>query len=133
MIRERLRLYSLLNLAGDVFLLIFSFILAYLLIWGHFKPNFQIYFLKASVALLLCWIITALVLKLYGGEQYEFFGRSLPKHFLAIIFHALLLSIVVFLIKDFTISRILFIYAYLLFVFLDVLFRLCLIYVFRYR
>lgn len=129
MIQERLRFYSLLNLAADVFLLIASFFLAYLFIWGHFKPSFTSFFIKASVALLLCWGITALVLKLYSRKPNEQFGRSLPKHFLAIIIHAVLLSLLVFLVRDFNVSRILFVYGYLLFVFFDTLLRLGLIYV----
>jgi hypothetical protein len=133
MFQEKLRFYSKLNLVGDILLLIVSFILAYLFIWGHFRPNVQIYFLRVSAALLLCWIFTAWVLNLYAPERYERFARSLPKYFLAIIFHAMLLSIVVFLIKDFQITRILFVYGYVLFVFLDMLLRLCLIYVLRQR
>ena len=127
------RFYSLLNLTGDVFLLIFSFILSYLFIWGNFKPNFQYYFLNVCVALLLCWLITAVLLELYARERYEQFGRSLPKHFQAILIHAALLSIVVFFVKDFMISRMLFVYGYLIFVFLDTLLRLGLIYLLRHR
>ena len=131
MFTEKLRFNSLVNPAADAFLLISSFIIAYLFIWGHFKPEFGIYFFKASVALLLCWSVTAVVLKLYAHKRYEEFGRALPKHFQAIFFHAALLSLVVFLVKDFTITRILFIFSYLLFVFLDTLLRLCLTYLVR--
>lgn len=131
MLRERLRFYSLINLLGDIFLLIFSFILAYLLIWGHFKPNFHTFFLKVSVALLLCWIITALILKLYTPERFEQFERSLTKHFQAIILHAMLISFTVLVIKDFALTRNLFVYAYFIFVFLDTALRLGLMYVLR--
>jgi len=130
---EKSRLYSLVNPAADVFLLIASFFLAYLFIWGHFRPDLGKYFITASVALLFCWSITALLLRLYAGDRNGQFGRSLPKHFLALIIHAVFLSLLVFLVAEFSITRILFIFSYLLFVFLDTLLRLCLIYVVRLR
>lgn len=131
MIRERLRFYSLVNLLGDIFLLIFSFILAYYLIWGHFKPNFYNFFFKVSAALLLCWIITALALKLYSPDRFEQFERSLTKHFQAIVLHAMLVSLAVLLVKDFNVTRMLFVYAYFIFVFLDTCLRLGLMYMLR--
>jgi hypothetical protein len=134
MITERLRFYSWLNQVGDIFLLIFSFILACILIWGsHFGPDFPAYFIKVLVAVVLCWSITALLLKLYAPARYKQYGRSLSKHFQAIAFFAMLLAGVVFLYKDFQITRVLFIYAFLLFVFLDTLLRLCFTYLLRRR
>jgi FlaA1/EpsC-like NDP-sugar epimerase len=134
MITERLRFYSWLNQVGDIFLLIFSFILACILIWGsHFRPDFPIYFIKVLVAVVLCWGVTALLLKLYAPGRYKQYGRSLAKHFQAIAFFAVLLAVVVFLYKDFQITRVLFIDAFLLFVFLDTLLRLCFIYLLRRR
>ncbi len=131
MLKEKLRLYLLINILGDIFLLIFSFLLGYIFIWGYFKPNFQIFFFKVSFALIACWLLAALFLKLYSRERFEQFERSLAKHFQAIILHAMLISTVVLLVKDFNVSRVLFIYGYFLFVFLDTLARLGLMYVLR--
>jgi len=131
MLREKLRFYSLINLLGDIFILIFSFLIGYLFIWGHFKPNFSIFFFKVSFALIACWLVASLFLKLYSPERFEQFERSFSKHFQAIILHAMLISTVVLLVKDFNVSRILFIYGYFLFVFFDTLARLGLMYVLR--
>src|SRR5690349_23811471 len=131
MLREKLRLYLLINILGDIFLLIFSFLLGYIFIWGHFKPNFQIFFFKVSFALIACWLIAALFLKLYSRERFEQFERSLSKHFQAIILHAMLISTVVLLVKDFNVSRVLFVYGYFLFVFFDTLARFILMYFLR--
>ncbi len=49
MLREKLRLYYLINILGDIFILIFSFLIGYLFIWGYFKPNFKIFFFKVSL------------------------------------------------------------------------------------
>lgn len=131
MLREKLRLYYLINILGDIFILIFSFLIGYLFIWGYFKPNFKIFFFKVSFALIACWLVAAFFLKLYSRERFEQFERSLSKHFQAIVFHAMLISMVVLLVRDFNVTRILFIYGYFLFVFLDTLARLGLMYLLR--
>src|SRR6476659_2628953 len=131
MLREKLRLYYLINILGDIFILIFSFFIGYLFIWGYFKPNFKIFFFKVSFALIACWLVAAFFLKLYSRERFEQFERSLSKHFQAIVFHAMLISMVVLLVRDFNVTRILFIYGYFLFVFLDTLARLGLMYLLR--
>ncbi|MEO5674668.1 MAG: undecaprenyl-phosphate glucose phosphotransferase [Chitinophagales bacterium] len=131
MFKEKLRVYLLLNILGDIFLLIFSFLLGYIFIWGHFKPNFLDFFFKVSFALIACWLLAALFLRLYSPERFEQFERSLAKHFQAILLHAMLISTVVLLVKDFNVSRVLFIYGYFLFVFLDTLARFGLMYMLR--
>src|SRR5450432_3436134 len=109
MLREKLRLYLLINILGDLFLLIFSFLLGYIFIWGEFKPNFLEFFYKVSFALIACWLVAALFLQLYSRERFEQFEKSLTKHFQAIILHAMLISTVVLLVKDFNVTRNLFI------------------------
>ncbi len=128
MLREKFRFYSVINLFGDIFLLLFSFLIGYLLIWGHFKPNFKEFFFKASFALVVCWLVVSYFLKLYTPQRFEQFEKSFSKHFQAIIFHAMVVSTVVLLLKNFSMSRILFVYGYFLFICLDTLLRLGLMY-----
>ena len=120
-VSEKLRYYSRVNLAGDVVILVSSFLAAYLIIWNKFRPDFPYYFTKVIVAILLCWGITSLVFRLYARAGFEKFRRTLPKHFLALLFNAVLLVPLIYFVCDFTVSRILFIYAYALFVVLDTL------------
>src|SRR4030095_15584328 len=124
MLSEKFRLYSVINLLGDVFLLIFSFLIGYLLIWGHFKPNFKDFFFKASFALVACWLIVAYFLRLYTPQRFEQFEKSFSKHFQAIVLHAMLVSTMVLLLKNFSMSRILFIYGYFFFIISDTTLRL---------
>ena len=131
MLREKFRFYSIINLLGDVSLLIISFLVGYLLIWGHFKPNFKEFFFKASFALIVCWLVVAFFLKLYTPQRFEQFEKSFSKHFQAIIFHAMLVSTVVLLLKNFSISPILFIYGYFFFIIFDTLLRLGLMYLLK--
>jgi putative colanic acid biosysnthesis UDP-glucose lipid carrier transferase len=122
--KEKFRFYAFLNLVGDISLLIFSFLVGYLIIWGHFKPNFPVFFVKISSALIICWLIVAWFLKLYSAERFQQFERSFSKHFQAIVFHAMLVSFTVLVIKNFAVSRILFISGYFIFIVLDTLLRL---------
>lgn len=124
MLREKFRFYSLLNLIGDVGLLIISFLIAYLYIWGNFKPNFPIFFFKVAAALIGGWLLIAFILRLYTPERFEQFEKSFSKHFQAILFHAMFLSLMILLIRDFQLSRVLFIYGYIIFIILDTLMRL---------
>lgn len=131
MLREKFRFYSIINLLGDISLLIISFLVGYLLIWGHFKPNFKEFFFKASFALIACWLVVAFFLKLYTPQRFEQFEKSFSKHFQAIVFHAMLVSTVVLLLKNFSISPILFIYGYFFFIIFDTLLRLGLMYLLK--
>ncbi len=130
---EKLRYYSRVNLAGDIVILISSFLAAYLLIWNRLRPDFPYYFTKLIAAILLCWGITSLVLRLYARAGFEKFRRTLPKHFLALLLNAILLVPLIYFVCDFTVSRILFIYAYILFAVLDTLLLLAIGFVLRRR
>src|SRR6187549_1705635 len=104
MLRKKLRVYLPLIILGGIFLLISSFLLAYILIWDHFKPNFLNFFVRVSFTLIASWLIASGVLKLYSPGRIKQFKRSLGKHFQAVVLHALLISIVVFMVKDFNVS-----------------------------
>ena len=131
MLREKFRFYSLINLIGDISLLILSFLIAYLVNWNHFKPNFTIFFFKVSAALIAGWLLIAFIMRLYSPERFEQFEKSFSKHFQAILYHAMFLSLAVLLIKDFQVSRILYVYGYIFFIVLDTLMRLGLMYILR--
>jgi len=131
MIREKFRLYSFVNLFGDIILLLFSFFLGYLVIWGGIKPNFRDFVLQASFIMVGCWVVVSYFLKLYTPQRFEQFEKSFSKHFQAILLHAMLLSTVVQLIANFSWPGILFFYAYFFFLILDTLLRFALMYQLR--
>jgi undecaprenyl-phosphate galactose phosphotransferase/putative colanic acid biosynthesis UDP-glucose lipid carrier transferase len=131
MLREKFRFYSLINLIGDVTLLIGSFLLAYLMIWDNFKPNFPIFFFKVSSALIGGWLLIAFILRLYSPERFEQFEKSFSKHFQAILFHAMFLSLMILLIRDFQLTRNLFMWGYIIFIVLDTLMRFGLMFILR--
>src|SRR5215467_5276053 len=131
MLREKFRFYSLINLIGDISLLIISFLIGYWLNWHHFKPNFPIFFFKVSAALIGGWLLIAFIIRLYSPERFEQFEKSFSKHFQANLFHSMYLSLAVLLFRDFQLSRLLFIYGYIIFVVLDTLMRLGLMFILR--
>lgn len=112
MLREKFRLYSIINLFGDIFLLLLSFLLGYLIIWGDFKANFRDFFLQASLAMTVCWLVVSYFLELYTPKRFEQFEKSFSKHFQAIVFHAMLLSTVILLFTSYSWPGILFLYGY---------------------
>lgn len=124
MIREKFRLYSIANLLGDIFLLLLSFLIGYLIIWGEIKSNFRELFIQASIAMVLCWLVVAYFLELYTPKRFEQFEKSFSKHFQAIVFHAMLLSTVILLFTPYTWPGILFLYGYFCFIILDTLLRI---------
>jgi Undecaprenyl-phosphate glucose phosphotransferase len=115
----------------DLILLIGSFLIGYLIIWGNFKPNFSEFFLNVSLALVISWLLVAYILKLYSPQRFEKFEKSFSSHFQTILGHMMLISTVVLLLKDFSISRILFAYGYAIFIISDTLLRLCLLFLMR--
>lgn len=131
MFREKLRAFAIVNLIGDLLLLLVSFLIAYLMIWGHFRPNFDIFFFKVSAALIGCWLIVIPILRIYDTEVMEKFERSLSRHLQAIILHALLVSLTTLLVRDFAVNRILFVLGYALFAVSDFLFRLGILYLIK--
>ncbi|MCS6916886.1 MAG: undecaprenyl-phosphate glucose phosphotransferase [Chitinophagales bacterium] len=131
MFREKFRAFALLSLAGDLTILLLSFLSAYLIIWGHFRPNFDIFFLKVSAALVGCWVIVVLVLRVYATDVMEQFERALSRHIQAIILHALLIALTTLLIRDFAVNRILFILGYALFAAFDILFRIGMLFIIK--
>jgi CDP-diglyceride synthetase len=133
MVRERLRFLSLINLAGDALLLVFSFIAAYYSIWHHIMPNAEIFLIKVAIALLLCWGVTSFTLRLYSHDRDESSAELLLKHFLTLLVSAVLLSLMVYSVIEFSLTRILFIYGYFLFAVLDTFFRLCVLFMIRRR
>ncbi|MBK9729739.1 MAG: undecaprenyl-phosphate glucose phosphotransferase [Chitinophagaceae bacterium] len=124
MLREKFRLYSIINLFGDIFLLLLSFLLGYLIIWGDFKANFRDFFLQASLAMTVCWLVVSYFLELYTPKRFEQFEKSFSKHFQAIVFHAMLLSTVILLFTSYSWPGILFLYGYFFFIILDTLLRI---------
>ncbi|HUM48161.1 MAG TPA: undecaprenyl-phosphate glucose phosphotransferase [Chitinophagales bacterium] len=131
MIREKFRLYSIINLFGDIILLVFSFLLGYLIIWGDFKANFRDFFLQATISMVICWLIVAYFLELYTPKRFEQFEKSFSKHFQAIVFHAMLLSTVILLFTNYGWPGILFVYGYFFFLISDTLLRIGLMYQLR--
>jgi Undecaprenyl-phosphate glucose phosphotransferase len=131
MLREKLRFYSLINLIGDVALLMISFLIAYFAIWGQIRPNFPSFFIKASAALIGGWLLIAFIIRLYSPERFEQFEKSFAKHFQAILFHSMYLSLAVLLLRDFQLSRNLFINGYIIFIVLDTLMRLGLMFILK--
>lgn len=124
MIREKFRLYSVINLLGDLILLLFSFLLGYLIIWGGIKVNFKNFFIQASLAMIVSWIVVAYFLELYNPKRFEQFEKSFSKHFQAIVFHAMLLSTVILLFTSYSWPGILFLYGYFFFTIFDTLLRI---------
>ncbi|MEO6166273.1 MAG: undecaprenyl-phosphate glucose phosphotransferase [Chitinophagales bacterium] len=131
MIREKFRLYSIINLVGDLILLLSSFLLGYLMIWGDFKSNFRDFFLQATFAMVICWLIVAYYLELYTPKRFEQFEKSFSKHFQAIVFHAMLLSTVILLLTNYGWPGILFLYGYFFFLIFDTLLRIGLMFQLR--
>lgn len=128
MLREKFRLYSIINLFGDLTLLLFSFLIGYLILWGEIKANFRNIFLQASFAMVVCWLVVSYFLQLYTPKRFEKFEKSFSKHFQAIAFHAMLLSTVILLFTSYSWPGILFLYGYFFFIILDTLLRFGLMY-----
>ncbi|MCS6991266.1 MAG: undecaprenyl-phosphate glucose phosphotransferase [Chitinophagales bacterium] len=131
MFREKLRAFAFLSLAGDLLLLLGSFLVAYMIIWGHFRPNFEVFFFKVSSALVACWLLVVFILRIYATEVMEQFERALSRHIQAIILHALLVSLTTLLVRDFAVNRLLFILGYVIFAASDILFRVAILYLIK--
>ncbi len=128
MLKDKLRFYAVLKLVTDIALLIGSFFLAYWLIWGTFRPNFEIFFLKVSAALIGCWLVVIPFTRIYSWDLFSHFEKSISNNVKAIALHALLVALTTVLIREFSVNRLLFVSGYAIFAIADLLMLIFLLY-----
>ena len=130
--RQRYRGIRLINFLGDLAWLNTSVVIAHLFLWGYFKPHFLDNFLQISLQLSLSWIYVSYVTDLYNFDRLSNFEKSFGRLYQTILVHLLLFSTLIVVIKDFSLSRELLVYSYIVFVILISLWRLILFYFLKY-
>lgn len=131
MLRERFRIYRFITFLGDIILLNITFFTIHYFFYENTSPNQHSYFIKMAVAFTAAWIYLGYIFKLYNFNRIERFEQTFARLFKTIVVHALLLAAFNMILRDFSISRKLFSYSYLLFIPSIAIWRLFLMYVLK--
>lgn len=116
MLKERFRIYRFITLLGDIALLNVSFFIIHYYFFEGAHTSYHLYYFKMAIAFTIGWIYLGYLFKLYNYNRIEPFEQSFARLFKTVVVHALLLALFNLILKDFSISKKLFSYSYLLFI-----------------
>ena len=128
MFKQKFLVYRAITLLGDLFILNAGFILAFYFSNDFTTQNQNEFTIKIALWVTMAWIYLGYSFKLYNANRIERFEQSFNHLFQTLFIHVLVVFSLVFLLKNFELTRDIILQAYLLFIPFDLIWRLFLLF-----
>ncbi len=128
MFKQKFLVYRAITLLGDLFILNSAFLLSLYFSRDFKSANENEFAIKISLWVTIAWIYLGYSFKLYNANRIERFEQSFNHLFRTLFIHVLVVFSLVFLLKNFDLTRDIIIQAYLFFIPFDLIWRLFLLF-----